>query len=345
MKRNWSPLKEMLMSNSIMADALAQLLIAKGLMTEQEFYGKLKECKTGTELGIKMLEIAIREAQGKKITWVGIAANTLLIIMKFAAGVLGHSQALIADAVHSISDLFTDFVVLLGLRFGTKPPDETHHFGHGRIETIASAIVGIGLIVVAVFIGVSAAWNIYHHVERRPNWMAIAAAALSIGVKEILYQYTVTVGRRIKSQAVIANAWHHRSDALSSVAVLIGVTGAQIRPEWHILDAYAALLVSFFIVKVGIDVLGGAVKEFADTAPKPEVIARIRGCMQAVEGVKGIHDLKIRSTGGILEIQVHLEVDKTLSIAEGHFIINEARSCLKSAVEDVGEVTVHLDPV
>lgn len=296
-------------------------------------------------MALKVRVIERKEAQGKKITWVGIATNILLIAMKFTAGGLGHSQALIADAIHSISDFFTDFVVLLGLRFGRKPPDETHHFGHGRIETIASAVVGVALIVVAVFIGVSATWNIYHHVERRPTWIAIAAAAISIVVKEILYRYTVIVGRRIRSQAVIANAWHHRSDALSSVAVLIGVTGAQIRPGWHILDAYAALLVSFFIVKVGIDVLGGAMREFADTAPKPEVIGRIRGCIQSVEGVKGIHDLKVRSTGGIFEIQVHLEVDKSLSIAEGHLIINEARSCLRAEMENVGEITVHIDPV
>lgn len=295
--------------------------------------------------GSKMSEAGTQEAQGRKITWAGIAANTLLIAVKFAAGVLGHSQALIADAVHSISDFITDFVVLMGLRFGRKPPDETHHFGHGRIETIASAMVGLALIVVAVFIGFSAARDIYHHVERHPTWIAIAAAALSILVKEILYQYTVMVGRRIRSQAVIANAWHHRSDALSSVAVLIGVTGAQLRPGWHILDAYAALLVSFFIVKVGIDILWGAMREFADTAPEPEVLERIRECILGVEGVMGIHNLKVRSTGGIFEIQVHLEVDNALSIAEGHLIINEARGCLRAAMKDVGEITVHLDPV
>ena len=211
-------------------------------------------------------------AQGERITWLGMATNILLVVVKFAAGVIGHSQALIADAVHSISDLFTDFVVLLGLRFGRKPPDESHHFGHGRIETVASAVVGLALVAVAIFIGVGAARDIYHHVERQPTWIAIAAAAVSILVKEILYQYTVRVGRRIRSQVVIANAWHHRSDAFSSVAVLIGVTGAQLRPGWHILDAYAALLVSFFIVKVGIDVLWGAMREFADTAPNPEVV-------------------------------------------------------------------------
>ncbi|MBN2034044.1 MAG: cation transporter [Deltaproteobacteria bacterium] len=292
-----------------------------------------------------MHKIETKEAQGKKITWIGMAVNILLIAMKFAAGVFGHSQALIADAIHSISDFFTDFVVVLGLIFGRKPPDETHHFGHGRIETVASAIVGLALMGVAIFIGVSAVGDIYHHVERYPTWITIAAAAVSIGLKEILYRYTVMVGRRIRSQAVIANAWHHRSDALSSVAVLIGVTGAQIRPGWHILDAYAALLVSFFIVKVGIDVLGEAMRELTDTAPKPEVVEKIRGCMQAVEGVKGIHDLKVRSTGGTFEILVHLEVDKTLSVAQGHIIINEARNCLRAEMEDVGEIAVHIDPV
>jgi cation diffusion facilitator family transporter len=286
-----------------------------------------------------------QKAQGKRITWLGIAANTLLIVVKFTAGVFGHSQALIADAVHSISDFFTDFVVLLGLRFGRKPPDESHHFGHGRIETVASAVVGLALVGVAIFIGFGAARDIYHHVDRQPTWIAVAAAALSILVKEILYQYTVRVGRRIRSQVVIANAWHHRSDALSSVAVLIGVTGAQLRPGWHILDAYAALLVSFFIIKVGIDVLWGAVREFADTAPDPEIVENIRACMEGVKGVEGIHDLKVRSTGGIYEILVHLEVKKTLTIAEGHLITNQARKCLRDAVQDVGEVTVHLDPV
>ncbi|HQO80800.1 MAG TPA: cation diffusion facilitator family transporter [Deltaproteobacteria bacterium] len=286
-----------------------------------------------------------QEAQGKRVTWAGVAVNTVLIAVKFSAGVFGHSQALIADAVHSVSDLFTDFVVLLGLKLGRKPPDESHHFGHGRIETMASAVVGFALIAVAAGIGLSAASDIYNHTERNPTWLAIAAAAFSILVKEILYQYTVMVGRRIHSQAVIANAWHHRSDALSSVAVLIGVTGAQLRPGWHILDAYAALLVSLFIIKVGIDVLWGALREFADTAPRPEVMDRIRECIQGVEGVRGIHDLRVRSTGGILEIQVHLEVDRTLSIAEGHFIINQAREYLRAHVEDIGEITVHLDPV
>ncbi|MFY9396944.1 MAG: cation diffusion facilitator family transporter [Desulfomonilia bacterium] len=292
-----------------------------------------------------MPDIDTHERQGKRITWVGMAVNALLMAAKFAAGIIGNSQALIADAVHTVSDFFTDFVVILGLKMGRKPPDAEHPFGHGRIETMASAVVGFALVGVAIAIGLSAALDIYHHVERRPTWIAVAAAALSILAKEVLYRYTVSVGRRIRSQAVIANAWHHRSDALSSVAVLVGVTGAQLRPEWHILDAYAALLVAFFIVKVGGDVLWKAIKEFADTAPGPEVLDKIRGCVLEVQGVRGIHDLKVRSTGGILEVQIHLEVDRALTIEEGHLIINEARSCLRDEVSEVGEITVHLDPV
>lgn len=291
-----------------------------------------------------MPDIDAQERQGKRITWVGMAVNALLVAAKFAAGIFGNSQALIADAVHSISDFFTDFVVILGLRLGRKPPDKEHPFGHGRIETMASAVVGFALLGVAIAIGLGAALDIYHNVQRQPTWIAVAGAALSILAKEVLYRYTVAVGRSIRSQAVIANAWHHRSDALSSVAVLVGVTGAQLRPGWHILDAYAALFVAFFIVKVGGEVLWGAVKEFTDTAPGPEVLEDIRECVLAVEGVRGVHDLKVRSMGGILEVQIHLEVDKTLTIAEGHLIINEARSCLRDRISDIGEVTVHLDP-
>ena len=206
--------------------------------------------------------------EGRRVTWIGVGANALLIVVKFVAGVLGHSQALIADAVHSVSDFFTDAVVLLGLWYGRRPPDEDHHFGHARIETMASAVVGFSLITVALYLGYRSAMNIYLHGNMHPTYPALIGAAVSIAVKEALYQYTAIVGKRIRSEAVIANAWHHRSDALSSVAVLIGVGGAVINPGWYILDAYAALLVSFFIAKVGIDVLWKALREMADTAPR-----------------------------------------------------------------------------
>ena len=191
----------------------------------------------------------------RSITLIGILVNGFLIVLKFLTGLFGQSQALIADAVHSFSDLFTDVVVLIGLRIGRKAPDENHHFGHARIETLASAIVGLALVATALFLGIKAAFNIYHHTEYHPTGLALMGAGVSIVFKEVLYHYTVRTGQRIKNQLIIANAWHHRSDALSSVAVLLGVAGARLKPSWHILDAYAALLVSFFIIKVGLGYL------------------------------------------------------------------------------------------
>jgi len=286
-----------------------------------------------------------REAQsGRRITWVGVVANALLIILKLLASIYGHSQAMLADAIHSISDLFTDVVVLVGLTMGRKAPDADHHFGHARIETTATGIVGIALLAAAIFIGYNAAQGIYHHAETHPTWLAIAGAAISILVKEWLYRYTVIVGRRIKSTAVIANAWHHRSDALSSVAVLVGVTAAQIKPGWHIFDAYAALLVSFFIVKVSLEIMRDAVREITDTAPDPEVIGKIVDCIRSVPNVMQVHDLRARTIGGRHDVSVHVVVDPHLSVVEGHNAAREVEKCLLGEIEDIGEITVHIDP-
>jgi len=282
--------------------------------------------------------------EGGKITWIGVAANALLIVVKFVAGVLGHSQALIADAVHSVSDFFTDAVVLFGLRYGRKPPDADHHFGHARIETMASAVVGFSLILVAFFLGYRSIVNVFIHAENYPTYLALAGAVVSIVVKEVLYQYTVIVGKKISSQAVIANAWHHRSDALSSVAVLIGVGGAMINPKWHMLDAYAALVVSFFVAKVGMEILWNALREMTDTAPGQKFQERIMNCIISVPDILSVHDLKVRSIGGTYFIQVHIVVDKNMSVEKSHKIINEARGCIYREIEGIGEIIVHVDP-
>jgi cation diffusion facilitator family transporter len=288
--------------------------------------------------------LAIQGRQGRRITIVGAGVNLFLILIKFGAGVLGHSQALIADAVHSISDLFTDAVVLLGIKIGRMAPDEKHPFGHGRFETLASAVVSLTLVGLAVYLGIEAVLNIIDHTEYHPTWLALGAALLSIILKEGIYRYTVKVGRRIKSQALIANAWHHRSDALSSVAVLIGVTGALIRPSWYILDSYAVLIVSFFIIKAGLELLGGAISEFTDTAPKAEVMQRIKNCVQGVRGVEDLHDVKARVSGGRYQLQLHVVVDRTLTVAQGHKISKDVEKCLWDEFEDLGQLIVHVDP-
>ena len=285
-----------------------------------------------------------KEKTGLRVTWVGAVANALLIVFKFTAGVWGHSHALVADAVHSVSDLFTDAVVLFGLRIGQKAPDRGHHFGHARIETLASAVVGLSLTATAVYIGVEAGRNIYHHADYHPTRLALMGAAVSIAVKEALYHYTVRVGRRIKSQLIVANAWHHRSDSLSSIAVFIGVTGALIRPSWHILDSFAALVVSLFIARVGFQILGKTLREFTDSAPPAEVIDRISTCIRNVEGVLDTHDLRIRSAAGLYQMETHIVVDGRLTVSEGHRIAKAVESCLEEAVEDLDRVIVHVDP-
>lgn len=281
---------------------------------------------------------------GRTVTLIGALVNGVLILLKFLAGVFGHSQALIADAVHSVSDLFTDAVVLLGLRLGRKGPDEDHHFGHARIETLASAIVGLALVAVALYLGIKAVWNIYRHTECHPTLLALLAAGASIALKEALFHYTVHVGRRIKSPAVVANAWHHRSDALSSVAVLLGVAGARLKPSWHILDAYAALVVSFFIIRVGLDILRASLREFTDTAPNPEILDRISRCTLGVDGVRDMHDLKVRTSGGLYHMEVHIVVDGRLTVAEGHRIAKAVEGCLAEEVENLERIIIHVDP-
>ncbi len=281
---------------------------------------------------------------GGSVTLIGALVNGLLIFLKFFAGIHGNSQALIADAVHSVSDLFTDAIVLVGLWLGRKAPDEQHHFGHARIETLASAIIGIALIATAVYLGLEASTNIYHHTGAHPTSLALIGAGVSIVLKEALYHYTVRTGRRIKSQLIVANAWHHRSDALSSVAVLLGVAGTQINPSWFILDSVAALLVSIFIVKVGLTFFKKSLLEFIDTAPQPEIISKIKQCACSVDGVIDTHDLRARTSGGLYQMEIHIVVDGHLTVIEGHRIAKEVEACLIEEVEDLNRVVVHIDP-
>jgi cation diffusion facilitator family transporter len=281
---------------------------------------------------------------GVRVTIVGAIVNVLLIGLKAVGGSIGHSQALIADAVHSASDLFTDAVVLFGLIAGRKEPDESHHFGHRRIETLASSIVALLLLGAAIYIGSDAALGIYQHVERRPTWLAVAVAAASIIAKEILYHYTVRTGRRVRSPALIANAWHQRSDAGSSVAVLLGVAGAQINPAWHILDAYAALVVAILILRVGVSLLWSSARELTDAAPAPGTIQRIRECVRGVSGVLDIHGLKVRTAGGLYQIEIDIVVEGSISVAEGHRIAEAVEARVSQEVEDVASVMVHVDP-
>ena len=281
---------------------------------------------------------------GRSVTIVGALVSIFLIISKGLAGIFGQSHALIADAIHSVSDLFTDVVVLLGLRYGRRAPDAEHHFGHARIETMASAIVGMALIGTAVYIGKDAAMNIYRHTEYHPKGVTVIVAAIAVALKEALYHFTVHVGRRIRSQLLVANAWHHRSDAFSSVAVLLGVTVAYVKPVWHILDSYAALLVSFFIIKVGYEIIIKTINEFTDAAPRGEILDKIKKCAMSVDGVIQAHDLRVRISGSRYQMEIHILVDGRLSVLQGHRLAKIVEKRIAEEVDDVGSVIVHVDP-
>lgn len=285
-----------------------------------------------------------RYGKGVRITLLGSGVNLFLVFIKFTAGLVGNSQALMADAIHSLSDLFTDAFVLFGLHMGRKAPDETHHFGHARLETLVSSIIGIILLGVGGYMGFKAGWSIYFHNAYHPSWLAFSVAVVSIIFKEALYHYTIAIGRRIKSASVVANAWHHRSDALSSVAVALGIAGAKIRPGWYILDAFAALVVSLLIIGAGSEILWKALRELTDTAPMPDVQKRIRDCAADVEGVLDVHDLRARSSGGLFLMELHVVVDGGLTVTQGHRIAKEVEACLVQELGNVGEVIVHVDP-
>jgi len=283
-------------------------------------------------------------ASGLRVTWVGVAVNIILIFFKLWAGFVGRSQALIADGVHSISDLFSDFVVLLGLRWGRKVEDEDHQFGHARIETISSMIIGLVLLLVSAGLIYNGFRAIFSHQVSLPSLFAVYAAVISIVLKEALYWYTLAVGKKLRSPAVIGNAWHHRTDALSSVAVLIGVGATYINPEWHLADAYAALLVTVFIVKVGIDLVWSALKELSDTAPDKGIVARMMLEAREVEGVRQVHDLRARHSGPQIFAELHIVVDPNLTVRAGHDIARAVKYRLLDRFEDVTRVIIHVDP-
>ncbi|KAA3633545.1 MAG: cation transporter [Calditrichaeota bacterium] len=281
---------------------------------------------------------------GMKVTIVGAIVNIFLVIIKLYFGFIGRSQALVADGIHSLSDLFSDAVVLLGLNWGAKDADDNHPFGHGRIETVSALVIGLLLIAVAVGIVYKSVQTLYHHEPVQPTIWTILAAFVSIVLKEILYHYTVYIGKKHKSLVIVANAWHHRTDAFSSIAVLIGITGAYLNPNWVYADALASLFVTYFIVKVGWELIWQALKEVVDTAPDEEVLQLIRAISERIDGVLNAHDIKARYSGGRIITEVHIVVDKNLSVFEGHTIAKNVEYTLIDEIDELVKVIVHVDP-
>ena len=281
---------------------------------------------------------------GKKVTWASVAVNAGLIIFKLVGGIYGQSRALLADALHSISDFISDILVLIGLHFFKKSADAEHPYGHGKIETLSTIGIGALLLAASIRIGVSAAIAIFKGTITAPHTYTIYIAAASIVSKEILYQFTIRIGKRLKSEAMVANAWHHRSDAWSSIVTIIGISLAVYVPSLRTLDSYAALLVSFFIMKIAVNILIDSIKKIIDTSPSKELMEAACRVIKSVAGVKGCHNITARYYADMISMEVHIVVDPMLTVLEAHRIADEVENQIKEHIGNVSSVLVHIDP-
>lgn len=294
-------------------------------------------------------EKSSREKGIYKVTIVGSIVNFLLLVFKFFAGIAGHSVAMLADAVHSLSDFITDIVVIVFVRIAGKPEDKGHDYGHGKYETLATAIIGLLLLCVGFGIFWNGASSIYTFLRggqlESPGVVALVAALVSIVSKEILYQYTVIQGKKLNSQAVIANAWHHRSDALSSIGTAIGIGGAILLGDhWRVLDPVAAVVVSFFIMKVSVRLLIPCVDELLEKSLPEDVEKEIEQTVLSFPGVSQPHHLRTRRIGNYYAIELHVRMDGKITLEEAHSTATAIENTLKEMFGKGTHVGIHVEP-
>ncbi len=291
-----------------------------------------------------------REKEIYKVTLVGSAGNVALLTFKFIAGVLGHSSAMIADAVHSLSDFITDVVVLAFVHVSAKPQDEDHDYGHGKYETFASFIIGLALIAAATGIIVSGAAKLIDWARgeqlAEPGWLALAAAIISIIVKEVLYRYTAKSGKRLDSQALVANAWHHRSDALSSIAATVGIGGAiLLGNRWTVLDPMASVVVGVMLVKVSFGLLRSSVGELTESSLSSDIEREIEEIICSFPDVSEPHNLRTRRIGNRFAIEAHVRMDGNLPLTVAHERASAIEERLRQRFGRETHVTIHMEPV
>jgi cation diffusion facilitator family transporter len=278
-----------------------------------------------------------------KVTLIGSLFDLVLGIAKIIGGFISTSTALIADGVHSLSDLFTDFIVIYAAKHSHREADAEHPYGHGRIETLATVVLGISLLTVAIGISWDAVTRLFQPDRLwHPGYLALVLAALSIFIKEGLYHYSMRIARKYRSNMLKANAWHSRTDAISSVIVVIGVAGSMAGLTY--LDAIAAVGVAVMIAKISWDLIWHSVRELIDTGLEPERIEEIRESILHVDGVKALHILRTRRMGGDALVDVHIQVEPRISVSEGHHISEIVREQVIQEIDEVADVMVHIDP-
>lgn len=290
-----------------------------------------------------------REKEIYKVTLWGGAVNLLLLVFKFVAGVTAHSSAMIADAVHSLSDFVTDIVVIAFVRISGKPQDEDHDYGHGKYETFATALIGAALLFVGIGIFADSASGIVGFMSgerlEAPGMLAFVAALVSVLSKEAVYRYTVIKGRRLNSKAVIANAWHHRSDALSSVGTMAGIGGAIFLGDtWRVLDPLAALVVSLFVIRVAWQLVKPSIDELLEKSLPKDMEDSITAVILSFKGVRSPHHLRTRYIGNTIAIEVHIRLDGSMTLNEAHDITKGIEAALKEKFGERTHIGIHMEP-
>ena len=290
-----------------------------------------------------------REKRIYKVTLVGSVVNVILVVFKFIAGFIGHSSAMIADAVHSLSDFLSDIVVLIFVRLSGKPEDGDHSYGHGKFETLASVIVGVLLFIVGLGLmagGISKIIDFFNGVTlEMPNYWALAAAVLSIVLKEALYHYTIYHGKNLNSSALIANAWHHRSDAMTSIATLIGIGGAMLLGKnWIVLDPLAAAVVSIFIIKASYELMKPGLDELMEKSLPKEEQEEIERIISGTPGVKDFHHLRTRRVGPHRAIEMHVKLDPDITLREAHEIATMVENRIRDKYGPETHLGIHMEP-
>ena len=284
-----------------------------------------------------------------RVTFVGSAVNVLLLVFKFVAGIVGHSAAMVADAFHSLSDFLTDIIVLVFVHISGKPKDKSHDYGHGKYETLAMTIIGLALLAVAIGILYSGVMKIVVWADggqlEAPGTLALWAALLSVVLKETVFRYSMRKARQLESQAVEANAWHHRSDALSSVGTAIGIGGAIfLGQRWTVLDPVASVVVGLFIIKVSIDLLRKGIGDLKEHSLPDEVEAEMLQLVSSVEGVDEPHDLRTRRIGNHYAIELHILMDGNIPLSKAHDKASEVEELLRSHYGAETHIAVHVEP-
>jgi cation diffusion facilitator family transporter len=284
-----------------------------------------------------------------KVTLVGGAVNVVLLLFKFVAGIVGHSAAMMADAIHSLSDFVTDIIVLLFVHISVKPQDKSHDYGHGKYETLAMTLIGIALLAVAIGILYSGVMKItaWIHGEplEAPGLLALWAALASIILKEAVYQYSMMKARQLQSQAVEANAWHHRSDALSSIGTAVGIGGAIfLGQRWTVLDPLASVVVGAFILKMSVSLLRDGIGDLMEQSLPDAIEAEILQLAASVPGVAEPHELRTRRIGNHYAVELHILMDGDISLREAHDKASEVEDLLKAHYGEETHVAVHVEP-